>query len=64
MGEYRQNTTGLTGRVRYRLLKQLFRKPVLVLQVEEHFNEMMLLGGWPERMRGLRWRDARVEDLG
>jgi hypothetical protein len=53
----------LTGRKRYRIEKPLFRKPRLVLQLEETGRETEFLGGYIEHYTVNRWRDATVEDL-
>lgn len=59
-------TVTRTGRVRTRLLLRWFRKPLLIMQVEEHKK------GWyygPDPNFGAididrtEWRDATVEDL-
>lgn len=53
----------LTGKTRYRILKQRFRNPVLVLQVEESGYEIFCTAGHIDGHDVTRWRDARVEDL-
>ena len=55
----------LTGKHRYTAeWRGMFRKRhVLVLQLEERYSEMHLVGGWPDRVEGTRWRDAQVTDL-
>lgn len=54
----------LTGRVAYRFHKQLFSKPVLVLQVEQEIvleqNEVQV--DHPIHNR-ITWRDADLRDL-
>lgn len=47
----------LTGNIRFRCKQRLFRKPLLVLQVQE-------LGCDADCEGTYWWRDARVEDLG
>lgn len=49
----------LTGRRRYREEKRLFRRPLLVLQVEYQDRVYDGFGGLPVN----RWRDATVSDL-
>jgi hypothetical protein len=49
----------LTGKRRYREQKRLFRRSLLVLQVE--FHDTCWSGGFVEPC--LSWRDATVEDL-
>ena len=54
----------LTGRVAYRFNKQLFSKPVLVLQVEEErvCDPQDAYGEYPVSNRTY-WRDAELVDL-
>lgn len=54
--------TGLTGRQRLRVEKTWFKKPFLVLQVEENTETMMVYGSGVDIDTGIRWRDAVVED--
>ena len=54
----------LTKKIRYRTENRLFSDPLVVLQVEESFGEGPPdWNGMPEYLGGVRWRDARVEDL-
>ncbi|WNL50784.1 hypothetical protein RPALISO_197 [Ruegeria phage RpAliso] len=49
----------MTGRMRYRIQKRLFREPLLVLQFE--WKTMISIGFDFEH--ALRWHDATFEDL-
>lgn len=53
----------LTGKWRLRAQKRLFRRPLLMLQVEETGQTVIFdgIGGHIQDVKG--WRDARVEDL-
>lgn len=51
----------LTGRRRHRIHTRLFRRPILVLQVELEWREFCQFRG--ERVTKLMWRDAGAEDL-
>lgn len=54
----------LTGQTRHRHgVEGLFRRRVLVLQVEEEVTGCEPLGPTFESTRFTRWRDATVEDL-
>jgi len=60
-------TTKLTGNRRHVLLTRIFRRPVLVLQVEEqHTGYTIESSGGSCIARDVNhasWRDARVEDI-
>ena len=54
----------LTGKIRYRIEKRLFKNPILVLQVKEEFDDGPPdFNGMPTYLAGVQWRDARVEDV-
>ena len=54
----------LTGKIRYRTESRWFRDPVVILQVEEMFGDGPPdYHGMPTYLAGVRWRDAKVEDL-
>jgi hypothetical protein len=54
----------LTGQFRHRLHSSVFGKMMLVLIVEEAYDDGPPDGhGLPEYLSGKRWRDATVEDL-
>lgn len=56
--------TKLTGRIRYRYQGRWFKPPLLVLQVEEEYDEGPPSAyGMPTYLAGVHWRDARIEDL-
>lgn len=54
----------MIGNFRYRTLKRWFRKPVLVLQVEQVEHHMMPLGGsgYYDEWQTKRWRDVRPDE--
>lgn len=57
----------LTGKIRYREQKRLFRSGVLVLQVEETIkNTRVVFSGSrldEEEYEYTEWRDAKITDL-
>lgn len=53
----------LTGNTRARVEKRLFRKPVLILQVEEAGVHTYSMGGQIDDYPYKKWRDCTVEDL-
>lgn len=53
-----------TGKTRGRVLKRLFRKPVIILQVEErHIGTTLDYSDTARTYDCYIWRDAKVEDL-
>lgn len=62
--------TSHTGRARVRPLKRLFRRTLLVVQIEQRvqipthrYPDEGLGGGVAPAVDRTEWRDARVEDL-
>ena len=53
----------LTGSARVRLVSRLFRKPLLVLQVEVKERKVESLGGWVDTYTVKYWRDATIEEI-
>jgi hypothetical protein len=53
----------LTGKIQYRLQTGCFKKPKLILQVQETGHEVEYFGGYLETQHVTRYRDATVEDL-
>ena len=58
-------STMQTGRKRYRILNRMFRKSVLVLQLEWQVkgSQTNIYGDFGPMFDCLVWRDAAVEDL-
>jgi len=55
----------MTGRTRYRVLTRRWRKPVLILQIEET-RQVSWYGCCPddyEVRTVVEWRDATIEDI-
>jgi hypothetical protein len=52
----------LTGRQRHRLQKRWFKKPIRVLQVEEEYLYITVIGLTEATEKRRRWRDWRLED--
>lgn len=54
----------LTGKTRYRILNRFVRNDLVVLQVEESYDDGIDdYNGMPTYLAGKRWRDAKPEDL-
>lgn len=53
----------LTGRTRYRSMRTVTRREVLVLQVEERGMRDEYVGGQVDSRPVTQWRDATVADL-
>lgn len=53
----------LTGKTRYTTLNRLFRKPLLILEVEEIYEKVEDYGVSAQPAKHSRWRPATVEDL-
>lgn len=55
----------LTGKIRYRVQPQIFRKPLVVLQVQQHFKGYQVddAMGSGHDVDHDEWRDADVEAL-
>lgn len=50
-------------KTRFRLKRRLFRRPLVVLQVEDERVGSGSFGGFIEVWRSSFWRDARAEDV-
>lgn len=55
------SSSGLTGKTRYRHYSRMFRKPIVVLQVEYNYSYVDAYDLMSERIT--TWRDATIDDL-
>lgn len=63
MSDYGDTRIVQTGQYRFRLHRQWFRDPLVVLQLEQRFdkNHGYAVERWIKE--GMGWRDVKVEDL-